>query len=212
MPFSAVPSTQLLGDWDTFFDNADTTNCAVTSCTLKIQGCGAAYTPGNQAVAGTTPFGITATKNVNGGYIETVCVSCSNTLQTIDYDNFKITQTHCAVAITPKTVPPDPMMTYSTAPSSQIVGDWTTYFTNADTTYCPITSCSLKNAGCGGAFSGAQLSIPSAASPWSVSANKNVVAGYNEKTCVECTNGDQIATLDNVEITQTRDCSTSLAL
>jgi hypothetical protein len=59
---------------------------------LKVAGCGSSYTAGN-IVIDATSGAITAKQNVDAGYVDTVCISCSNTGgSTITHDNWKVTQ------------------------------------------------------------------------------------------------------------------------
>ena len=70
--------TESVGDMNTFFVNADSTNCAITSCTVFLADCSSAYTSGLISMASSSPFAMTANRNEVGGYTETVCVSCTN--------------------------------------------------------------------------------------------------------------------------------------
>jgi hypothetical protein len=54
---------------------------------------------------------------------------------------------------------------------------WNTYFSNIDSTNCPITSCSLFESDCTTSLS-SPVSMESS-SPWSVTAMKNEVSGYS---------------------------------
>ena len=93
----------------------------------------------------------------------------------------------CSTALTPITSnPTNPVLTYNTGTPTSDLGGWTIFVTNADTTNCAITSCVLKESGCGSAYSAGELTITS---PWTVTANQNVQAGYSEPVCVSCTNG-----------------------
>jgi len=58
---------------------------------LKVSGCGSAYTAGNLFIS--AAGAITAKQNVDAGYEDTVCISCSNAHgSTITHDNWKVTQ------------------------------------------------------------------------------------------------------------------------
>ena len=50
---------------------------------------------------------------------------------------------------------------------------------------CPITSVELKNEGCSDTKTGTEVNI--GASPYPITAKKNVVAGYTKKVCVKAT-------------------------
>jgi len=55
---------QALGGWTIFVANSDTSNCAITSCVLKAEGCTDAYVAGELTIGGTTPWTVTANQNV----------------------------------------------------------------------------------------------------------------------------------------------------
>jgi len=75
-----------------FFTPLYTATCqTITACTLKVSGCGSAYTTGNLIISSAGV--ITAKQNVDAGYADTVCVSCSNGHgSTVEHDNWTVTQ------------------------------------------------------------------------------------------------------------------------
>jgi hypothetical protein len=75
-----------------FFTPLYTATCGtITACTLKVSGCGSAYTAANLFISSAGV--ITGKQNVDAGYEDTVCVSCSNAHgSTIEHDNWKVTQ------------------------------------------------------------------------------------------------------------------------
>jgi len=106
-----------------------------------------------------------------------------------------VTQTRdCSTALSNQVVLP---LTFAFDAMNSVVTNngWTSFFNNADSTNCAITSCSLK-AQDGLLFSGEHISI-AGTYPWELSVNVNIPAGWNETIDVECTNGDQAITLDN---------------
>jgi len=61
-----------------FFTNPLVASCgAITACELKASGCTNAYTAANLVIDASTGA-ITAKKNVDAGYVDVVCVKCSN--------------------------------------------------------------------------------------------------------------------------------------
>ena len=57
-----------------FFTNTHETLCGgITACSLKVAGCGSAYSAGNLVIDATTGA-ITAKQNVEAGYADTVCI------------------------------------------------------------------------------------------------------------------------------------------
>jgi hypothetical protein len=84
-----------------FFTPLYTATCGtITACTLKVSGCGSAYSTGNLAISSVGV--VTAKQNVEDGYEDTVCISCSNAHgSTITHDNWKVTQApNCASTLT----------------------------------------------------------------------------------------------------------------
>ena len=71
-----------VGTWSNFVANSDTTNCAITSCTLYGKGCvtpyATAYPTGHLSVTGTPPVNIETTRNSHDAWVEEICISCSN--------------------------------------------------------------------------------------------------------------------------------------
>jgi hypothetical protein len=80
-----------------------------------------------------------------------------------------------------------------------------TLFTNTDTDNCPITSCTLYDAGsCGtGTFSGAADITIGSTAPFEITASKGVAAGYTYNICVQCQtqDGEDTAVADNWSVT-----------
>jgi hypothetical protein len=76
-----------------FFTNPHATLCGdINSCSLKEEGCGSAYSVGNLEIDAITGE-VKAKKNVDAGYINTVCVSCMNSHSSvIEFDNWTVTQ------------------------------------------------------------------------------------------------------------------------
>ena len=59
------------------------------------------------------------------------------------------------------------------------------FFTNTDSENCPITSCTLKSAGCLTEYEGLHVKIAEA-TPFQLTASVDVIKGYEESVCVEC--------------------------
>jgi hypothetical protein len=77
--------------YSAFFTNQYNFQCGpVTSCSIKVQGCGSAY-GGSNLVINSAGL-ITSNQNVDAGFIETVCVECQNTAGSkVTQDNWKVT-------------------------------------------------------------------------------------------------------------------------
>jgi hypothetical protein len=90
----------------------------------------------------------------------------------------------------------DPNQAYSTtATTVPSTNTWASFFTNSGSTDCPVDSCILKASGCGSAYIAGQLSLGTA-SPWSLTMNTNVAAGYTELAGIECDFGSGTVTND----------------
>ena len=77
---SVIPSSPFT-TWDAFFQNTDTTNCPITSCSLYDSGsCGTGAYSGAAEVSmdASSPWGITASVTETAGYSWPTCVRCSN--------------------------------------------------------------------------------------------------------------------------------------
>jgi hypothetical protein len=77
--YNGVSTTISVGDWSTFFENPGLDNCVMSSCDVYDNSdCLTAYAPGELSTGSSSPFTITANRNIDGGWTETVCVKCSN--------------------------------------------------------------------------------------------------------------------------------------
>ena len=75
---------------------------------------------------------------------------------------------------------------YSSDSQSINIGDgWTTLFKNDDVDECPFTQCTLKTSNCKDQYSGSTFSITES-TPWLISANRQILDGYEESVCVDC--------------------------
>ena len=64
---------------NSYFTNPNSALCgAFSTCELKASGCLTSYTPGELTITSGTGK-IEATQNKDPGYVETVCVKCTNT-------------------------------------------------------------------------------------------------------------------------------------
>ena len=81
------------------------------------------------------------------------------------------------------------------------IGTYSTYFTVVEPgiTTCPLTSCKLKTPGCTALYSGNKLTIGTS-TPWTVTAVQNVVNGYIEAFCIDCTNSAGGLELDTKQL------------
>jgi hypothetical protein len=71
---------------------------------------------------------------------------------------------------------------------------------NTDITNHPDTGCSLMAAGCSGVYSGGKFTIDPT-TPWQITLNRNVVAGYVDTFCVQCTTALETTNSDDFTYT-----------
>jgi hypothetical protein len=78
MTYDHLTTTELVGGWSLLFVSSDQTNCAISACLVMAQGCLSVYGGNKLTIGSTNPFTITARKDYNPGYTETVCIKCTN--------------------------------------------------------------------------------------------------------------------------------------
>jgi hypothetical protein len=126
----------------------------VDSCVLKASGCGSTYTAGELSLGTASPWSLTMNTKVVVGYTENAGIQCdfgsASVTNTLICSDFAITQQplDCSEYITAISFT-DPNQTYSNiaiiVPSDNTL---VSFFTNSDTTNCPVDSCVLKASGC----------------------------------------------------------------
>ena len=85
---SASFSKDISQGWSSFFENSDAVQCPYTACTLLEAGCALPYTRTNLQISDVYPFKIQVGARVTAGYVETVCVQCTNGYQQVVSDGF----------------------------------------------------------------------------------------------------------------------------
>jgi hypothetical protein len=167
----------------------------INSCSLKVAGCGSAYSTGNLVIDATTGE-VTAKKNVDLGYEDTVCVSCMNSASSlIEFDNWKVTQkpnceTLTANSLTNKEFPYDVSQTSTTVYTSAQA------FANSKGSACPITSCTVKQQDCSTALVAPFDSLLSVDVNNKLKISQTQASGYPDKAvCYACTNYKHTVTI-----------------
>lgn len=183
-----------------FFDNSEPAGCPITSCAIKAGGCGSAYSPGQLTLSASTPFTVTANRNVIAGYSETVCIECKNDnygeiFQSISAPYTVSQAPACQLSMSVgSALPANPTLQYDSAsPSTLVLPDSKVIYTEQWPAACTSHTCSMLASGCGGAYSGSKL-IMGPANAFSITAIRNVIAGYTETVCISCTNGMDVQT------------------
>ena len=62
------------------------------------------------------------------------------------------------------------------------------FFTRTTINGCDIV-CNYGDS-CGGAFTGTNVSVTDAADPWEITALENVIPGYSQVVCLQCTSNN----------------------
>lgn len=146
----------------------------------------------------TSPWTITAQLNVQIGWSQIICYSCTNNIGTITKDNYVVTQkpSICYTSLGPETTTPPTnpkLVAHSSTTSSSTINTWSDFFSNLDATNCPVTLCTLKAIGCVNSYASAypigKLSITSSTS---LEAVVNIDQGWTETVCIICTNDNGI--------------------
>ena len=145
------------------FGNNDPLNCPINSCHLMEQGCESVLNTKDISLSGTHPFNLYISQTNTRGYSHSICLSCSNGIETKFLDNWHISQ--CGK------LSPGKLETYYLDHEKddvleQIEIDVEKVFSNPDTR-CPISDCTFHLAGdcLGPGFTAPDLLIPETA-PW----------------------------------------------
>ena len=85
-------NSKLVGNFDNFFLNKDSTNCPVKQCTLKQEACFVNYEDVHLQLSNQFPFQFTAYIDKPAGYDTAGCFECTNGYQTMTYDNIQVKQ------------------------------------------------------------------------------------------------------------------------
>ena len=194
----------VVDDYNKFFVNLDDQNCPITKCQLKESGCFKSYSAPNLAIefVSGNKFEINVkTLDVIHGWSETVCVFCSNGIQSLTFDDFKVSQrSKCVSVLSASATQVKPLVLKydETDLRYELITDWRTEFLNEDKDNCPIKSCSILTEKCDQEFISDKVKFESA---FRLSFSQNVEEGYDLKICIKCTNGLQSVTKDNFLVT-----------
>lgn len=105
-----------------------------------------------------------AMKNVIAGFDTTVCIDCSNGAQSSFRDNYSVQQTsQCFSSLAPVKTDLNTRKTNlifdKSLPDKALTTGWSDLFVNSLTTACPITKCTIMQAGCEKAYTAGNLYI-----------------------------------------------------
>ena len=180
-----------------FFTNPFESFCgAITTCSLKVSGCGSDYAGSNLAITANTGA-ITGKQNIAAGYEDTVCIRCENTHGSyVEYDTWKVTQApDCSTLVAGSLT--DQVFDYDAGATATTVYTGATLFTNIRSAACPITSCTLQQTGCSAALVAPFDSLITFVntSPFTLKISQTQAVGYpNVAVCVSCTNSAHTVT------------------
>jgi len=117
----------------------------------------------------------------------------------------------CTEWISPIDPPPEDLklrFDREAAPSAAITGmDY--FFTNEHPACCPLTTCSLLEAGCSTPLRTNFLKV-APESPFGVTALLDHKEGYNHTFCFSCEHADGAVQFDGYSVTQVKDCANTL--
>jgi hypothetical protein len=181
-----------------FFTNPHATLCGdINSCHLKAAGCSDDYALGHLIINEATGE-VTAMKNVDAGYVDTVCVKCLNSHSSdITFDNWTVTQKPNCETLTENSMAPK-AYAYEISSTATVVWTYLEAFANTKHTapsdkpwsICPITSCTVKQSDCSTALANPFDSLISVdPSSYSLKISQTQTSGYpNVEVCYACTN------------------------
>ena len=130
----------------------------------------------------TSPFTITPISSIVAGYSKSACYRCNS--GGTDYDfSFQIVQTPDCTLTGIAIVSPLATIVHGASVTSY---DHTNFFTPSSVPAGCSLSCSLTDQACGTALSGSEISMPSAASPFTITPISSVSIGYTKNACYRC--------------------------
>ena len=189
----ANPTEEVGKVFNTFFQNTDTVNCPVQQCSVLKAGCQEELGGSSNVVLSKSEdevnWSISFKKSVPLGYTESICIKCQNSDQTITQDNFSVTQrSKCLTTLSAAQNPlGDQSFSYDSQPA-EVGSGYTSFFANSDEVNCPVTMCALKQQGCQASYEDGRVTVGST-SPFVIQTVRNIKSGFEDRVCVECTNG-----------------------
>ena len=165
IPYNSAGSTNVaVSGFAAVFTHTKQTDCPLTTCRLKQQGCSSDLPSQPNVILGSSaPFGITAKETVSLGYSLSFCYECEvtpigKTPVKFTKDSIVVSQNmlDCSVSLTNKN-------SWSTAPFvfnknnndgslKAILGSYKVIFSHINEIDCPLTTCRLKQQGCNAAL------------------------------------------------------------
>ena len=208
----------------TFFTNDDPEACPMKYCKLMMPGCIQNYTEGI-SVDSKAPYGIFAQQNYPNGWIDPLCLLCSNQDETkainITIDQQSCSQSQncpnnnqpsgppvapapvagqCKNHLIPITNPQKVIIPFDSSENRLYTRvNAQGFFTNDDPQNCPVTSCSLMMPGCKRSYT-TEVQVDTKA-PFGIFAQQNYPDGWIDPVCLICRNKDENVTI-NIEIDQ----------
>jgi len=181
-----------------FTDDSAKNVCPVTSCKLYAKDCKAAVD--SRVTLTADPWTMSMKTNEPEGYSADVCVECSNGDQA-GTKAFSVTQRpRCIKRMTAKasagklavlTFTGDAKMGAALSNIAE------TFFENDNADgECPVTTCSLQEAGCTKDWTETSLlAARKSGGVWELAADFNAPYGYIREVCIRCTNGGDVGVL-----------------
>ena len=154
-----------------------------------------------------SPWTITASRSVDSGYTETVCIKCTNELDTHQIDDIRVEQepNPCLGSlVAKKQLPSNPQVFNYKRGSTELIANWQDMITNQGGSDCNPTGCGLYGSGCSIAYSDAYPAGKITMKdnfPWSIDADVGDFEGWTETICIRCKNSLDEQAFDNFAIT-----------
>lgn len=77
-------------------------------------------------------------------------------------------------------------MQYDVLVTAEQVDVMSSFFSNLDSTICPVISCNLYEIGCTTPYAGSELSVGTSLNDWAILADRSIIAGYSLTVCYKC--------------------------
>ena len=202
-----MSTNTIISDVKSLFIELDSTYCPITACQIKswntgTNACLTSYTVRGDgtdvSLTGSNPWPLVMPRDYAPGYSNDVCFTCdvwdpaSGSSVSLTTGKVTVTQTEvdCTTVLTQKSTLPSEALVYSTDTNQVATRQaYSDFFDNSDSSgICNIQSCVLKAGGCGSAYVAGYLSIDTTAGVFQIKADYDIVSGYTETACVQCTN------------------------
>ena len=205
-------------DWANSFTNTDEVNCPILKCEIKkvVDGKLVIDNDSRLAMSTSAPWKITYKSDEVEGYERDFTIECSNEAksESVTHSMKQFFRCHDRLSLkTGNDLTMYSVMKYENTIHYGVVGDaQALQFDNKNEDgKCPITSCSLFQAGCKDPWTDPLIKL----SGTQILSQVNELYGWNHKLCIRCTNGNnvyprQTIEYDNYRVQQQSKCVSTL--